>query len=143
MSFGNEFVPFDINLIEEGCFMEDVHREVGKVQQQLAGYVDQYGEEARKAKASVTIKIDLEVDSVKDKTFKIKGSYKSTGPNRPKRTTSAFLVSGQRDPKTGKETGPQLFIRGTGSTPGDPRQMHLNLGTQVEPVKDPAESGKE
>lgn len=141
MAFGNEFVPLDINLIEGGVFMEDVHQEIEKLQTKLAAYLSDYGQEAGKAKATVTLKIELEVDSVKDKTFKISGSFKSTAPTRPKRTTTAFLLDGKKNKKG--VVVPQLFIRGTGSTAGDPRQMHLDLESQVEPVEEPAKSGEE
>jgi len=123
MTTGNSFVPLSLELIEEGQFKAALDACLLKAQTALVEHVEQWRERAGKAKAIVEMAIELECQSVEDGVFSITPRLKLKLPARPPRPTAAMSGS-QKDPLTG-ETMPVLFVRATGSTPGDPSQAHL------------------
>lgn len=120
--YGNNFVPLTLELIEEGEFIERVREKFREAQVALIDHVAQFGEEAKKAKAKVDVSIEISVASRKDNLFAIKPKVKLETPGHPVRATAAFAVK-----EAGEDGQPMLFVRGSGSTQGDPSQMHLDL----------------
>lgn len=126
MATGNSFVPLNLDLIEEGDFKAALNAHLAKAQKELVEFVERWGERAGKAKASLEMTIVLECQSVEDGVFSISPTLKLKLPARPCRATAA--MSGY-DRKAQQAV---LFVRDTGSTPGDPTQMHLPRPDRIE-----------
>lgn len=119
MAIGNGLVPLTLGLIEEGEFKLALDEHLLRAQAALIAHIEQWGERAGKAKASVEMTIELECASVDDGVFSITSRLKLKTPARPPRPTAA--MSGY-DKVQGQAV---LFCRTSGTTPGDPRQTHM------------------
>lgn len=119
MATGNQYVPLTLELIEEGQFREDLDKAIAKAQEQLVQHVEHWQERATKAKAVVEMNLTFEVANVEDGFFSITPNLKVKLPARPGRTTAAMAGYDRKAKQA------VLFVRDTGSTPGDPTQMHL------------------
>lgn len=135
MATGNTYVPLTLELIEEGQFKLDLDQALRTAQSQLVEFTERWQDRAVKAKASVEMSIEFEVANVEDGFFSITPKLKVKLPARPGRVTAA--MAGE-DRKRGELC---LFVRDTGSTPGDPTQMHLPTSReeQTEPTNDRSE----
>lgn len=122
MTIGNGLVPLTLELIEEGEFALALNEHLQLAQSDLIEHVEKWGERAGKAKAIVEMTIELECASVDDGVYAITPKLKLKTPARPPRATAA--MSGY-DKAQGQAV---LFVRQSGSTPGDPRQMHFAMG---------------
>jgi len=125
MTTGNTFVPLTLELIEEGAFKKALDRHIAEAQAGLVEFVETWGERSGKAKAVIDMTIEIECQSIEDGIYSVTPKLKLKMPARPPRTTAAMSGS-QKNPRTG-ETELCMFVRDTGSTPGDPNQMHLPL----------------
>jgi len=126
MATGNTFLPLSLELIEEGAFKQALDRYLLKAQGELVEFVELWGERAGKAKAKVEMSIELECQSVEDGIFTITPRLTLKLPARPPRVTAAM---GGHDPNAMQHV---LFVRDTGSTPGDPTQMHLPTPDRID-----------
>ncbi|HET99699.1 hypothetical protein LCGC14_0274050 [marine sediment metagenome] len=127
---GNQFVPLDLGLIEEGAFLASVNRAICKAQDELVRHVEAWGERAGKAKAVIDVSIELKCENPTpgEGFYTITPTLKIKLPARPPKTTSAMAgFDKARDQAC-------LFVRETGSTEGDPNQMHLPMGDAKEPT---------
>ena len=128
MARGNEFTPLTLDLIEEGSFREAIERALADAQGELVRHVDKWEERAGKAKAEVNISIKFTCESTKDGVYSIEPTLKVKTPARPPRITAAF---GGPLTRNGETTGEMaLFVRGSGSTAGDPFQTHVPFDTE-------------
>lgn len=120
MTASNQFTPLTLDLIEEGEFRDAIDKAIQVAQHDLASHVAHWGERAGKAKAEVCATIKMECSSSEDGVYSVEASLKIKAPSRPTRVTAAFSSQ-----LSGGHLG--LFVRGTGSTQGDPKQMHLPI----------------
>lgn len=118
MALGNRFVPLRLSLIEEGELLEAVDEALADMQHRLTEYTQQWGEQAKGAKASLKLEVTLKVTNPTEAHVEVAGRLATSLPKRPVRVTSAF--ANRTD-----EGAYALFVRDSGSTAGDPTQMHL------------------
>lgn len=114
-----KLVPLEIGLIDEGRFEKEINEDMRKLQSILVKYVKQHGESSEKAKAKLTVEIQLTVMSPSDMHFNIKATTKMSVPNRPASMTMAMADEGDA------ETEPALFVRKSGSSKATPAQGAL------------------
>lgn len=125
MSGGKSFVPLTLGLLEQGDLLDECNKEFQRLQRELCKFVDHYADRAKGAEATLTLKIKIKCESVEDGVYGIDASYSTKLPARPSRNTKAIQVT--------EENGvSMLCVRDTGSTPGDPSQLHLPLVPPVE-----------
>lgn len=113
------YKPLTVELLDEGRVLRALEAEFKTAQRALCIYADKHGDKSAKAKATVTLKLEIEVVNPDDGgQFVVLAKIDSKAPARPVKVTSAF---GELD----EEGRPSLFARASGSTEGDPRQMVL------------------
>jgi len=105
--------------------MDAVRDGFSRIQNDLAGHADKWDKRAEGSKASIRIDIELRVENAEDSIFSIHPTVKCTLPQRPKKPTAAM---GGVNHQTGELC---LFVRDSGSTDGDPKQMHLPMKEKV------------
>jgi hypothetical protein len=113
-----KFVPITLGLIEEGEFIEQLELEFKHLQQQLIAYRRQFGEKAKKAKAVLTAKVEMQIIDPDDETYCVKTNIATTAPKRPSMVSLTIEGIDQTD-------GDVLFVRAEGSDADDPRQGKL------------------
>ena len=116
---GTQFVPLTADLIDEGEFLADLDDELQALQQVLTTYAKSHGDKALKAKAKLSIDIELSIQSVDDGAYAVKTTMKSMHPKRP--ASISLAIAGATD--TGQMA---LFVRKSGSDVDDPRQQKLS-----------------
>lgn len=121
-----QFEPLTLGLVEQGDLLDESNRAFQDMHRQLCRFVEHYGERAKGAAAEMTITIKLKCESVDDRVFGVEGTYKTKMPSRPARNTKAIQVT-EDDGTT------MLMVRSSGSTPGDPNQLHLPIA-EASPV---------
>jgi len=107
-----------LDMVEEGNFLADAEQHFLSVQKHLIGYVQAYGDLAEKAKAELTLRVELQVDSIELETFKVRTEVKPKPPCRPKFET--YAIAGFDDAEN-----PCLVVRKGGSRRDNPRQNRL------------------
>jgi hypothetical protein len=112
-----KLVPLELQHIEEGRFLDDVQTELADIQRTLIAFKDKHGENADKAKASMTIKIEASYLADGD-MYIVTGELKKSLPGRPK-SSNVALASETTDDQ------PALFVRVSGADAADPRQSKL------------------
>lgn len=122
MALGNAFVPLRLPLVEEGMFQLAIDEAMADVQQGLAAYVEAWKDGAKGAKACVKFELVFKVDNPRDGHFSVESKVTTTMPKRPSRVTAAIACPNTRADGTKVL---DLFVRDSGSTPGDPTQYHL------------------
>lgn len=138
MASGNDFIPLTLSLIEEGAFVDAINYGIAQLQHDMVEHVEAWGERAAKAKAQIKIEINLSLLSVEDGHFMIESKLSLKAPGRPSKITAAF---GGEIKEDGKATGQRaLFVRGSGSTEGDPTQRHLPIEQPEEKTNKNTES---
>ncbi len=114
-----QFVPLTGQLVDEGMFLQDLNLELADLQDAIVKFVEQHGDRAEKAVATLEIKIALKVENTDDKAFSVKTAMKSTMPRRP--ASVSMAMGGAND--DGKLA---LFVRSSGSDEVHPRQLKLS-----------------
>lgn len=128
MARGNTFKPLTLELVEEGNFLKDADEALHKAQVKLVQHVLDHGLRSKKGKAEIKMTISLEITDVDDEGSEPEGMYAITTkidtklPGRPSRVTGSFAQEDDNGDLV-------LFVRDTGSTAGNPRQMKLDLTT--------------
>jgi hypothetical protein len=124
------FTPLDLGLIDEGRFLEDANKDLAQAQQELARFVEEHGEAAKKSKAVVTLKVTLQCERGKpeNEAYSVKAESKLTIPARLPSVTLALRGEDEADE-------PCLFVRRSGSTSDTPKQKVLATkdGRTVDP----------
>lgn len=114
-----QMVPFSIENLDEGEFVEDVNEAVLDMQSQLEKFRKTYGESAVKGKAELTIKLGLSIADAQDGAYAISASFTTKMPKRP--ASHSIGLSGET--QDGK---PAVLVRSTGSDRDDPRQKKFS-----------------
>ena len=113
-----KFVPLTLSLIEEGELIADFNESFRDLQTALIDYAAKHGEEAAKAKATITLKVSIAVASVHDDQFAVSALLNVTMPRRPAKSSLALSA-------TDDDGVPTLFARASGTTKDEPRQHRL------------------
>lgn len=116
MSSATLFVPLDLDLIEEGEFVQNADEAFRELQERMITYVRKHGKELSKGtKGKLTLAVTVQFEGRDANDFSIKGEIKSALPNRPA-VVSAAMAGQTQDDKDA------LFVRRSGSTAQPPRQ---------------------
>lgn len=107
-----QFVELSADLIDEGEFVAAMDEVLGEVMAGLVAYRKKHGDRAKKAKATVTAKIELVCTDPENGAYVINWKMDQSLPKRP--TQSSFAVEGDAD---------TLFVRNSGSDDSHPSQM--------------------
>ena len=110
-----QMVPFSIEKLDEGEFLDDVNTAVLDMQKQLEVFRKTYGDAAHKGKATLTIKLDLEIADATDGAYSIGADFTTKMPKRPK--SHSIGLSGET-----QDGQPAVLVRQSGSDRDDPRQ---------------------
>lgn len=115
---GKKYAPLALGLIEEGRLAKSLDDEIARGARHLVQHVREYGRDAtKKSKVEVTLKVTI--SPVGDENgYVVAGAISTKTPGRPLHTTMAVHEQEQ----TGEDV---LFVRKTGSSSDDPRQMRL------------------
>lgn len=124
-----KFKQLTFGRIEEGKLAGDLDQQLDRVNRAMCAYVEEHGEAANKATATITLKIKVKCQDVDDGIFIVTGSIAANVPARPARSTAAIVSADEDD-------NPCLFARASGSTEGNPAQ--LKMTTDDGQVIDPA-----
>lgn len=123
------FKPLTFGMIEEGKLAVDLDEQLEKLHRAMGRYLEENGEDAQKATATLTLKIKIRCEDAKEGVFGVAGNIGIALPARPARSTMAI--------KDLDENGDAcLFARASGTTvDADPRQMKLvtNKGEPIDP----------
>lgn len=136
MSTGKNFIPLTLGLVEQGDLLDECNKEFQRTQRRLCAFVDHFGEKAKGATAELTIKLKIKCESVDDRVFGIEGTYQAKLPQRPARNTKAIQI-------TEDDGTAMLFVRDTGSTPGNPNQLHLPMEQEQKQADEATSEAKE
>lgn len=109
------FKPLTVARIDEGRVLSALEVEFNRAQRQLCAYAEKFGDKAKKAKATIELRLEVEVVNPDDGHFDVFAHVKSKQPARPVKVTSAFG-------STDDQGALALFARASGSTDGNPRQ---------------------
>ncbi len=112
---GTTFAPLSLELINEGQFMERVNDSLLEMQQQLERFRIEHKESSQKARAKLSIEVELVVVDHQDGGYGIKATYKSVLPRHPASTSLAMAGETQ-------DGRPALMVRQSGSDRDSPRQ---------------------
>lgn len=112
------YVRLTLGMIDEGLFIGQADVDLSVLQQRLLEHVAEYGEQAEKAKAKLTIELTLSVESVKDSLFAVVAKSKMAVPARPASTSLAIS-------DVTEDGEASLFVRRSGSSADTPRQGKL------------------
>lgn len=115
---GTTFAPLSLELINEGLFMERVNASLLDMQQGLERFRVEHKEGAQKARAKLSIEVELVVVDHQDGGYGIKATYKSVLPRHPASTSMAMAGETQ-------DGRPALMVRQSGSDRDSPRQNKL------------------
>ena len=124
MATGNKWVPLTLELIEEGEFKRALDEKLAEAQQILVEHVERWGEKGKGAKAVLKMSVELKCEAVEEGVFSVSSKLTLDRPGRPIKVTAS--MSGSEKNGEG-DTIPILFVRDSGSTAGNPRQMHIPL----------------
>jgi hypothetical protein len=124
------FSPLSIEKIDEGEFLDDVNAELLRVQDHMERHRQLYGSDSEKAKATLTISVDLVIVEPDDGAYMIKAKVAHKLPGRP--ATTSMALSGET-----QEGRPAVLVRSSGSDADDPRQgkMFTRAGDAIEAAK--------
>jgi hypothetical protein len=117
------FVDLTLDLIDEGRLVEDMEAELRKVQAALIKYAREHRDKAKKAKASMTVKIELSLERVGEgeegDCYVIKSDISKKLPGRP--TSLSTALSGHSD-----DNEDVLFVQaGLGAGDDNPKQKRF------------------
>ena len=112
------FVPLELDLIDQGRFVEDINAELRTIQAGLVRYARKYKGNAVKTKAEIQMKIVLQYEGQSEDDFSIKTTMSKKVPCRPPTTTLALADDEQ-------DGTPLLFVKRSGSTKDHPTQQLL------------------
>ncbi len=115
---GVKFEPLSIELIEEGRLLADADRELANLQAAMVRFCRKHGEAAVKAKAKLTISVELVATNPKDGDFAIVTRLTASQPCR-----LAGVSAASADLKDADEG--VLYVRRSGSSKAPPQQMVL------------------
>ncbi|MEL6109854.1 MAG: hypothetical protein AAFU85_27915 [Planctomycetota bacterium] len=114
-----QFVPITLDLIDEGELKEQIEEGIAEAAKVLRAYRIKYGDDAKKAVASVKVKIGFCcVDPTQGLTA-IVWDVDVARPKRPANLTSAMDMYDA-------EGRPALLVKAGGSDDEDPRQMKFS-----------------
>ena len=108
-------VPLEIDLIDEGQFVENINKALCELQEKLIAHVKKYDLRAAKAKASVKAEIVLVCLDPEQDAYGCVASIKTTLPSAP--ASATMLMAGET--QTGEDC---LMCRKSGSAKDTPRQ---------------------
>lgn len=128
---GSRFIPLELDLIDEGLFVEQANLDLRALQETILEYNKKHGDRAKNAKAKLTLEITLRCENPDDELFSVKAQIKKSLPARPPSTSLAMASE--------DEKGACLFVRVSGSDNVTPAQG--KLATQDGRTIDP-ETGK-
>lgn len=130
MSKATQFVPLELNLIDEGEFLREANFNLAKLQESLRHFRREHGEKSVGAKGKLVMEVVLSCEKSGDDVFGIKTQNKITLPTAPPSITVA--IAGENQDGT-----PCLFVRQTGSSFDSPKQgiMATHDGEIVDPSK--------
>lgn len=111
----NEFVPLSLEKIEEGQFLEDANSALLQLQNILVKHVRRYGDNAKKAKAVLTLKVGLICIDPERDMYAIAANTTTSLPSAPPFTD--YLLPGKSE-----DGSDVLECRRSGATGDDPRQ---------------------
>jgi hypothetical protein len=110
--------PLELELIEEGGFLQRANADLMDVQKALLDFKREHKDAAKGAKATLTIQVTLICENPKEDLFSIKAQTKRTVPARP--ATVSLAVADEAQDGT-----PTLFVRRSGSDDAPPAQGKL------------------
>ena len=123
------FKPLTFGMIEEGKLSVDLDEQLEKLSGSMGRYLEENGEDAQKASATLTLKIKIRCEDAKEGVFSVAGAIGIALPARPSRTTMAI--------KDLDEDGDAcLFARASGTTEDEnPRQLRITTknGEAIDP----------
>jgi hypothetical protein len=108
--------PLEIDMIDEGQFIENLNGDLKELQRGLLLFAKQYGRDAVKAVAKLNVTIALRVEDDEAGAYSIACQIV---PSLPKRPASVSMALSALD-DDGK---PCLFARASGTDDSDPRQL--------------------
>ena len=109
------FVPLELNLIDEGMFVQDLNKALRNLQGQVIRHARQYGHKAEKSKAQLKAEITLICLDPEQETFGCVSQIKVTLPSAP--ASASMLMAGLT--QTNENA---LMCRTSGTTPDHPQQ---------------------
>jgi len=122
-------VPLNLELIDEGSFMENANKALLNLQAQLAEHVNTYGHKAKGAKAKLSIEIVLGCIDTEHGAYGCASQIKTTMPSAP--PSVSMLMSGST--QTGEGC---LLCKKSGSSKDSPKQgKFLTVdGRKIDPI---------
>lgn len=117
----SQFVPVELDNIEQGDFIREVKKAFAKLQQDFVAFVEEH---QVSTKASLNVGVDIRFKKTSERSDKLAGNYGIVTkivpnlPNKPSGVTTAYVAENN----DGKRT---LFTQSGGTTKDNPRQAHL------------------
>lgn len=111
-----KMVPLQLELIEQGRFLEALNEQILQIQRELVLYVEKWGpEKCKGVKGSLKIEIAMKFEGREESDWSIKGDIKKQIPLRPL-SVSVALADHEQDGE------PALFVQASGSSKSSPLQ---------------------
>lgn len=111
-------VPIELELIDEGRFIDAINEAIQRIAAQMKTFVDVHGDKAAKAKAVVTATVEIFCLNPSDYSFGCLARVTDKLPSAP--PAVSMLLGG-----TTQTDEPTLFCNASGSSSTDPRQQKI------------------
>jgi hypothetical protein len=111
-----KMVPLQLELIEQGRFLEALNEQILQIQRELVQYVKKWSpEKCKGVKGNLKIDICMKFEGREESDWSIRGDIKKQVPVRPP-SVSVALADNEQDGE------PALFVLASGSSKSSPLQ---------------------